>query len=134
MMTVSEEGKERTMTNTALTVVQDWYRTGDPALLSPEIEWRVLESFPSGGVYRGRDDIVDRFFPAVKANFASYETHPATFIAEGETVISTGVYQVRGKSGATAEAAFAHVWTVREGLIAAFRQIADTAAINTAKG
>ena len=122
------------MNQTPLNIIQDWYRTGDPALLSPEIEWRVLESFPSGGLYRGRDDVVARFFPSVKANFASYETCPANFLADDETVVVTGFYRVRVKLGSEAEAAFAHIWTVREGAITTFRQIADTAAINGAWG
>lgn len=121
------------MMSDASMIVQDWYRTGDPALLAPDIEWRVLERFPSGGVYRGRDEVLDCFFPAVKANFASYETHPQTFVAEGDTVIATGIYRVRGRSGIAVDAAFAHVWTVRDGVISGFRQIADTAAIDAAR-
>lgn len=121
------------MNQAALKIVQDWYRTGDPALLSAEIEWQVLESFPSGGLYRGRDDVMERFFPSVKANFASYETCPTEFLADGEIVVATGLYRVRGKSGTEVETTFAHVWTVRDGVTAAFRQIADTSAINAAR-
>ncbi|MCJ2123817.1 hypothetical protein [Methylobacterium sp. J-077] len=55
----------------ALRIVQDWYRTGNPDLLSPEIEWRVLESFPAGGIYRGRDAVINRFFASVKAHFSA---------------------------------------------------------------
>ncbi|MGU3406169.1 nuclear transport factor 2 family protein [Methylobacterium brachiatum] len=125
---------EATMGSGVLRVVQDWYRTANPDLLSPEIEWRVLESFPSGGIYRGRNDVVDRFFPSVKAHFSLYETHPKTFMADGETVITTGHYRIASKFGVPAEADFAHVWTVRDASIVAFRQIADTAAINAHLG
>ncbi|MFC0709755.1 nuclear transport factor 2 family protein [Azorhizophilus paspali] len=118
------------MSSIALKTVQAWYRTGDPQLLSPDIEWRVLESFPSGGLYRGRQVVIDRFFPAVKAHFAAYETRPETFMADGDTVIATGRYRVQGRSGIAADVDFAHVWTVRDGVIVAFRQIADTAALN----
>jgi len=118
----------------ALRIVQDWYRTGNPDLLSPEIEWRVLESFPAGGIYRGRDAVINRFFASVKAHFSAYETHPKTFMADGETVITVGLYRIRGKSGVSVEADFAHIWTVRDALIVAFRQISDTAAINTRAG
>ncbi|MCJ2060266.1 hypothetical protein MKL09_27535 [Methylobacterium sp. J-048] len=125
---------EAMMDSGALEVVQDWYRTGNPDLLWSEIEWRVLESFPSGGIYRGRDDVINRFFPSVKAHFSAYETHPKTFMADGETVVTTGLYRIRSKSGVITEADFAHVWTVRDASIVAFRQIADTAAINASLG
>lgn len=118
------------MDSSALRIVQDWYRTGNPDLLSPDIEWRVLESFPAGGIYRGRDDVIGRFFPSVKAHFSAYETHPKTFMADGETVITTGLYRISSPSGVPGEADFAHVWTVRDAALVAFRQIADTAAIN----
>jgi len=118
------------MDSGALRIVQDWYRTGNPDLLSPDIEWRVLESFPAGGIYRGRDDVIGRFFPSVKAHFSTYETHPKTFMADGETVITTGHYRISSPSCVPGEADFAHVWTVRDAALVAFRQIADTAAIN----
>ncbi|MCJ2123816.1 nuclear transport factor 2 family protein [Methylobacterium sp. J-077] len=55
-------------------------------------------------------------------------------MADGETVITVGLYRIRGKSGVPVEADFAHIWTVRDALIVAFRQISDTAAINTRAG
>lgn len=122
----------KAVTDASIAIVQDWYRTGDPALLAPEIEWRILETFPCGGLYRGKGDVLDRFFPAVRALFAPYETQAETFLGDGGSVIATGQYRVRGKTGHVAEAAFAHVWTVQEGTIRAFRQIADTAEIMAA--
>jgi ketosteroid isomerase-like protein len=126
---VDEDGGSM-MRSMALKIVQQWYRTGDCQLLSPDIEWRLLERFPSGGLYRGRQAVIDHFFPSVKAHFATYETQPQTFLADGDRVVTTGRYHVQGRSGRSAQAEFAHVWLVREGVIAAFRQIADTAALN----
>ncbi len=126
--------RARAVTDAAIAIVQDWYRTGDPALLAPEIEWRVLETFPCGGLYRGKRDVLDRFFPAVRTLFASYETQAETFLGDGGTVITTGQYRVRGKTGHVGLAAFAHVWTVQKGTIRTFRQIADTAGIMDALG
>ncbi|MGU3314120.1 nuclear transport factor 2 family protein [Sphingomonas sp. M6A6_1c] len=122
------------MAASALDVVRAWYRSGDPALLAPEIDWRVLDSFPAGGNYRGRDAVLDRFFPAVLARFAAYETMPESFHVAGGTIVATGRYRVRGLTGVAAEADFAHIWTVKEGSIVAFRQIADTVAIGAAIG
>lgn len=115
-------------------VVRAWYRTGDAALLAPDTDWQVLASFPAGGACRGKDAVLDRFFPAVQARFAAYEAAPDTFIAAEATVVATGRYRMQSLSGIAAEAEFAHVWTVEAGLIVAFRQIADTAAVGAAIG
>ena len=59
---------------------------------------------------------------------------PTEFIAEGGTVVSLGDFKgVHGATGKTAEARYAHVWTVRDGRIATFRQYIDTLAVARAR-
>jgi uncharacterized protein len=110
-------------------LVRRWYETGDTSLLSDTIDWMVLESFPEGGHYVGRTAVADRFFPSVKAHFSEYITRPETFLTDGTNVATTGIYQVRTKSGNAGDIAFAHFWTVLDGEIVAFRQVADTAQV-----
>jgi uncharacterized protein len=118
----------RTMA-TNLETVQRWYAERDTTLLADDILWRVLETFPEGGEYRGREAVVERFFPAVLARFDSYGARPERFLKDGDTVVALGRYEARGLSGRAASAAFAHVWTVHDGRIASFEQVADTAAL-----
>jgi len=114
---------------TVLDIVREWYSSGDPAFLAEDIEWSVLPTFPGGGIYRGREAIVNEFFPSVKGRFASYVTKPERFVADGDAVVSTGIYQVESVRGEKAEIRFAHFWRVRDGRISYFEQVADTAAI-----
>jgi ketosteroid isomerase-like protein len=52
------------------------------------------------------------------------------FIAEGETVISLGLFTgVHGATGKNVEARYAHVWSVARGRIASFRQYIDRLAV-----
>jgi ketosteroid isomerase-like protein len=125
---MAEDGAERPGSG-PLDIVRRWYATLDPALLSEAADWRVLDTFPAGGRYLGRVEILTRFFPALTERFASYETRPERFLAEGDTVVVIGAYHARGLSGRQVQAAFAHVWTVRNGTLASFRQVADTAAM-----
>ena len=117
------------MTTTSLEIVRRWYAERDTALLADDIVWRVLDTFPEGGEYRGRDAVLERFFPAILARFESYVVKPERFVADGDTVVALGHYEARGRSGGAAGVAFAHVWTVGNGRITALDQIADTAAI-----
>jgi uncharacterized protein len=117
------------MMATSLEIVRRWYAEHDTALLADGIVWRVLDTFPEGGEYRGRGAVLERFFPAILARFESYAAKPERFVTDGDTVVALGRYEARGRSGRTANAAFAHVWAVRRGQIAAFEQVADTAAL-----
>ena len=59
---------------------------------------------------------------------------PTEFIIKGETVVSLGDFKgVRGATGKTSEARYAHVWTVSDGKITTFRQYIDTLAIAQAR-
>ncbi|MBM9400084.1 nuclear transport factor 2 family protein [Gluconacetobacter azotocaptans] len=112
-------------------IVRRWYETDDTTLLADDVDWQVLESFPTGGRYKGRSAVSDRFFPAVKGHFSEYVTLPEIFLTEGPNVATFGVYRVRSAAGKAGDISFAHFWTVRDGRITAFRQVADTAALRT---
>lgn len=115
------------MNETPSDLVRRWYATGDTPLLDDDIVWVVLDSFPEGGRYVGREAVTERFFPAVKAHFTEYVAQPETLLAGATDVATTGFYRVRTPLGRTGEIAFAHFWTIRNGKIAAFHQVADTA-------
>lgn len=122
------------MTETAKTLVETWYRTGDTTLLSEGIVWSVLTTFPEGGQYVGRKTVEEQFFTRIMKHFSDYVTLPHRVTAEGKSVATTGVYRVRTTRGQSGDIAFAHVWTVEDGKITALHQIADTAAIQKLLG
>jgi ketosteroid isomerase-like protein len=77
-------------------------------LQSPELPW--------GGFYRGHDDAREFFSSLTKAISSSVTIEQ--MIKAGDRVVALG--RTRGKvhaTGASFDAPFAHVWTVRGGLV-----------------
>ena len=59
--------------------------------------------------------------------FDLFEVDPTAFHDAGETVIVQGRYRGRtARSGHQLDAPVCHVWTIREGKLAAFQQYTDT--------
>lgn len=113
-----------------LEIVQRWYATGNPSLLSNDIRWSVLATFPAGGDYHGRSAVLDDFFPKLRAQFDAYQPEPQAFFSDGNSVIVFGRYLATGAGGGPpADVAFAHRWTLADGQISALDQVADTAAM-----
>ncbi|HEX8529970.1 MAG TPA: nuclear transport factor 2 family protein [Cytophagales bacterium] len=113
-----------------LELVQGWYQTRDTSLLHPKLEWQVLDYWPAGGVYHSRQAVVDAFFPQLLSHFSHYETVPEHYYPSGETVLVKGVYAGTGKrTGKAFRSDFVHSWSVQDGRLIGFRQVADTAAV-----
>ncbi len=119
----------------ATDLVRDFYKKlkeGDPAgalgLMAPDIEWLTMWRYKVEG--RGPERVAEGIFKPLMAEWSSFALEPTDFIADGDTVVSLGRFiGVHGATGRRAEAGYAHVWTVRNGGIARFRQFIDTLAI-----
>jgi len=113
-------------------IIERWYSSRDISLLADDIRWSVLPTFPEGGEYVGKTAVVEGFFPKLLARFERYGAVPERFLSDGDAVVVLGRYHAKPISGASITSRFAHVWTVRDGQIVAFDQIADTAAMRGA--
>lgn len=114
----------------AIETLRAWYATRSPDLLADDVEWTVLARFPSGGVYHGRDQVFDVFFPAIADAFPLYAVEvEEIWPTDRDEVIATGAYVARRSAdGPEIRARFAHIWTIRAGRITRFRHVVDTAA------
>jgi ketosteroid isomerase-like protein len=93
-----------------------WYSPG-----GPEIPW--------AGARQGREQ-VGQFFAQLDASLEFLDFAPEQFAASGDTVIVIGRDRVRVKAtGDVLEEHWAHVMQVRDGQVADFREIIDTAAL-----
>jgi len=102
------------------------------ALMAPDIEWTTMWHYRVEG--RGPDKVAEGLLKPLMAEWSSFSLVPTEFITEGETVVSLGDFTgVHGTTGKTSHARYAHVWTVRDGKIASFRQYIDTLAIAEAR-
>lgn len=120
-------------------VTQDAYaafQRGDiPGLLgilSDDIDWwtpGAPEQIPYAGRLSGHA-AVGEFFARLAASEEITHFEPREFVAQGEKVVVTGNYRGRTRpAGREYDLDWLHVFTVRDGRIAAFREYIDTAAL-----
>jgi uncharacterized protein len=118
--------------NENMAVVRRLYEArGNPEVirqvLAPDVRWEVVEGFPHSNVYVGLSGVAD-FFTRLFSDFEDWSTEPSEFFETGDKVIAIGTYSARAKAtGKTFKARFAHVWTLRDGMIVRLQQCADTA-------
>jgi hypothetical protein len=114
--------------------ITKWYeaanasdRAAMAALCSADVKWEITPGFPHSGTFVGVESIFTTFFDLLMRDFDKWEAAPETLLDAGVDVIGLGHYYVRAKTtGKNATAAFAHVWTVKDGKITRLRQYADT--------
>ena len=123
--------------NDNVAVVRRLYEArGDPEIirqvLAPDVRWEVVEGFPHSSVYVGLDGVLD-FFKRLFNEFEDWHSEPSELFATDGHVTATGVYSARVKAtGKTFRARFAHIWTMRDGVIARLQQVADTVQLTRA--
>ena len=123
------------MTEQSVEIVEGAYAAfarGDvPAVLAAmadDIEWHEAEGMPYGGVHRGGDAVARNVFGPLIADIDDFAVTPIELIPSGDTVAVVARYTGTGKStGKELDLEVAHVWDVRGGKLARFRQFADTA-------
>ena len=123
------------MTQSGIDVVQALYRVALAShedtiaqLVTPDIVWEILDSFPHGGVYTGIPAIFGQFLPKLQADFYDWHAQPDEFVDAGDTIVALGLYSGTLKTnGVHIVAPFCHIWTLKNGKIARLRQCADTA-------
>lgn len=76
----------------------------------------------------GGDAVVQNVFGPITTDVVDFAVAPEEFIASGDTVAVVVRYSGTGKTtGKELDLVVVHVWDVRDGKIARFRQFADTA-------
>ncbi|HEY4824571.1 MAG TPA: nuclear transport factor 2 family protein [Solirubrobacteraceae bacterium] len=94
---------------------------------APDIEWHEAEGMPYGGVYRGADAIAQNVFGPIATDVEGFAIVPEQLIAAEDTVAAVVRYTGTGKAtGKSLDLAVVHVWDIRDGKVARFRQFADT--------
>jgi ketosteroid isomerase-like protein len=122
---------------TNVDVVQETYEVvgrGDiPALLellTNDVEWNFQgpSVIPFAGTRRGPEGVAE-FFTLVGETLEFEQFEPREFVAQGDTVVVLGFERNLIKpTGLTFEQEWAHVYTLRDGKVAKFLALEDTAA------
>ena len=98
--------------------------------LTDEVDWRLpeIEGVPFSGGRKGRES-VGGFFSNLAETQDTVSFEPREFVAQGDKVVALGSYRWRvKKNGREYGGEWAHVFTVRDGRIAAFHEYMDSAA------
>ena len=112
--------------------VYEAFGRGDvPAVLgamADDIEWHEAEGMPYGGVYHGGEAVAQNVFGPITQDVVDFAVTAEEFIASGDAVAAVVRYTGTGKAtGKQLNLPVVHVWDVRNGKIAQFRQFIDTA-------
>lgn len=125
--------------NNSTEIVRSFYeklKMGDAAgalgLMAADIQWTTMWHYKVLG--RGPERVAEGLFKPLVAEWVSFAFEPTEFIADADTVVSLGRFiGVHGTTGKSVEARYAHVWTVKAGKVATFRQYIDTLAVAEAR-
>jgi uncharacterized protein len=108
----------------------DAFNSGNPQgvleRLDEEVEWTE----PGGGnapsgTFNGPQSVGDEVFPAVGEYFDEFRAEPENFDDQGDTIVVTGQFKGKAKSGAELDAAFEHVYVMKDGKIASLENKVD---------
>ncbi len=100
-------------------------------LMTPDVAWTEAEGFPYyTGTWRGPDAVRANLLARLSVDWDGFAALADDFVTEGNRVVAIGIYSgVYRATGRSMRSRFAHVWTVRDGRIAAFDMHADTAKV-----
>jgi ketosteroid isomerase-like protein len=101
-----------------------------PAVLgafAEDIEWFEAEGMPYGGLYHGPDAVAQNVFGPITEDVEGFAVVPEELIGSGATVAAIVRYTGTGKAtGKALDVPVVHVWEIRDGKMARFRQFIDT--------
>lgn len=96
--------------------------------MADDVAWHEAEGMPYGGVYRGGQAVVENVFGPIMRDVPNFSVSPEEIIGSGDTVAVVVRYAGTGQAtGKQLDLPVVHVWDVRDGKIARFRQFIDTA-------
>lgn len=92
-----------------------------------DIEWFEAEGLPYGGLYRGPDAVAQNVFGPITEDVEGFAITPEEIIGSGATVAAVVRYTGTGKAtGKALDVPVVHIWNIRDGKLARFRQFIDT--------
>jgi ketosteroid isomerase-like protein len=100
--------------------------------MTPDVDWAMVgraSDFPTFGAWPGADKVRE-FFRSVGDTIDFHDFSPREFYPSGDKVFVLGRYEgTVKKTGRRLASDWVHVFTIRDGKVAQFREFADTAAI-----
>lgn len=102
-------------------------------VFADDVEWDSPDSLPTGGIHRGRDEVLASF-AEIPTHWSSFSVDPDEYIdAGGNYVLVRGVQRATGPGGSS-ESRYLHLFTLQNGKIVRGEFIGDTAKLRDALG
>jgi uncharacterized protein len=90
---------------------------GSFEFLAPQVEFHLAGAFPDlDPVYYGHDG-VRKLNKQLSEPWEQFRLEPDRFIDVGEQVLVLSHFHGKGRDGVEARLPFAHLWTIRDGLV-----------------
>jgi ketosteroid isomerase-like protein len=107
------------------------FARGDvPAVLgafADDVEWYEAEGMPYGGLHLGGEAVAQKVFGPITEDVDGFAVVPEEFMGSGATVAAVVRYTGTGKAtGKALDLPVVHIWDIRDGKVARFRQFIDT--------
>ena len=117
--------------NTVRNIYAAFARGGFPkAALDPHVEW-IEPDVPDlwfSGTHHGADAVIEEVMRPTAERFEDFRVQCDEFLDAGDRVVVTGRFLGRAReTGIELDAAFAHIWTLRDDKVVRFQGYADTA-------
>lgn len=97
-------------------------------LLAPDVVWEPSEAFPDRETFEGHRGVL-RYIEMFQAGFDDFWMRPDEYIVIDEHIVVPLHIGGRAKRGGIdIDAAFVHVWTIRDGLVTHVRTYLDKGA------
>jgi ketosteroid isomerase-like protein len=108
----------------------DAFNSGNPQGVVERLHDEVVWIEPGGGnapsgSFNGPQSVGEEVFPAVGEYFEEFSAEPDNYDDRGDTIVVTGRFRGKAKSGADLDAAFEHVYTMKDGKIARLENKVD---------
>ncbi|HVW17436.1 MAG TPA: nuclear transport factor 2 family protein [Solirubrobacteraceae bacterium] len=104
------------------------------AAMHPQVVWIESAGVAYGGTYNGPEEVGEKVFARLGADWDGFRADPETVIEQGDVVVALGTYS--GTSTATGRpftARFTHwYWLDGDDRITRFEQVVDSATMNAA--
>ena len=108
----------------------DAFNSGNPGGVIERLDAEVVWIEPGGGnspsgTFNGPDSVGQEVFPAVGEYFEEFRAEPENYDDQGDTIVVTGRFKGKAKGGAELDAAFEHVYEMKDGKIARLENKVD---------
>lgn len=108
----------------------DAFNSGNPQGVLERLDENVVWVEPGGGnapsgTFNGPESVGSDVFPAVGEYFDEFRCDVENYDDQGDTIVATGRFKGKAKSGADLDAAFEHRYEMKDGKIARLENKVD---------